>query len=66
MLLMRLNNRIFYIFYFINLPFYLAFPTGIYLFQINNKIRTILCEICPELTRKEPDQMYETKFLQMS
>ena len=48
-----------------DLPFYLAFPTGIYLFKINNKNRTIFCKICPNLTRKVPDQMSATKFLKM-
>ena len=40
------------------LPFYLAFPTVIYLFKINNKNRKTLCEIRPKLT-------IETNFLQM-
>ena len=44
---------------------YLAFPTGIYLFKINNKKRKALSEICPVLTRKAPDQMWETKLWQM-
>ena len=48
-----------------DLPSYLAFPTGIYLFKINNINRETSREICPELTRKASDQMYETKFLQM-
>ena len=49
----------------IDLPFYLPFPTGIYLFKINNINRKTLFEICPKLTRKVPDQMCKTKFLQM-
>ena len=32
----------------IDLPFYFAFPTGIYLFKINNKNRKALCAICPK------------------
>ena len=48
-----------------DLPFYLAFPIGIYLFKINNKNRKTLCEICSKLKRKEPDQTCETKFLQV-
>ena len=31
----------------------------------NNKKRKTLCNICPKLTRKTPDQMCETKFLQI-
>ena len=49
-----------------DLLFYLAFPTGFYLFKINNKKRKTLCEICPKLKRKAPGQMWETKFLQMT
>ena len=49
----------------IDLPFYLAFPTCIYLFKINNENRKILCEICLKLIRKATDQMCETTFLQM-
>ena len=48
-----------------DLPFYLAFPTGIYLFKVNNKDIKTLWEICPKLTRIVPDQMFETKLLQM-
>ena len=40
-----------------------SFPTGIYLFKINNKNRKILCQICLKLTRKAPGQMRETKFI---
>ena len=46
-------------------PFYLGFPTGIYLFKINNTNRKTSCEICPKLTRKPLNQMCETEFLQM-
>ena len=48
-----------------DLPFYLAFPTGIYLFKMNNKSRSTLCEICSKLTGKAPDQMCGTTLLQM-
>ena len=48
-----------------DLPFYWAFSTGIYLFKISNKNRTTFCKICPNLTRKAPDQIREIKFLQM-
>ena len=48
-----------------DLPFYLAFPTGIYLFKVNNKDIKTLWEICPKSTRFVPDQMCETKLLQM-
>ena len=44
----------------IDLPFYLSYPTSIYLFRINNKDRKTLYE-----KRKIPDQMCKTKFLQM-
>ena len=49
----------------IDLPFHLAFPTGIYLLKINSKNKNTLCEKCPKLTRKAQDQMCETNFLQM-
>ena len=48
-----------------DLPFYLAFPIGIYLLKSNNKSRKTWCKICPKLTRKAPDHMCETKYLQM-
>ena len=58
-ILLSLPNR------YLPLRFYLAFPTGIYLFKINNINRETLCEICPKLTRNAPDGMCETKFLQI-
>ena len=45
----------------IDVPFYLAFPTVIYLFKINNKNRKAMCKICP----KSLVQMCQTKVLQM-
>ena len=49
----------------IDLPFYLFFTTVIYLFKINNKNRKTFFKICPKVTRKASDQMYETNFLQI-
>ena len=49
----------------IDLPCYLAFRIGIYLFKINNKNGKALCEICPKLPRKAQDKTCETKFLQL-
>ena len=46
-------------------PFYLPFPTNIYLFKITNKNRKTLSKICLELRTKAPDQMFGTNFLQM-
>lgn len=46
----------------LNLPFYLAFPDDIYLLTINNTNRNTLWEICPNLTRKTPDQMCKGSF----
>ena len=43
--------------------FYLAFPTCVYLFAINNKYKEALCKACQKLTRKVQDQMCEAKFL---
>ena len=48
-----------------DLPFYLAFQTSIYLFKINNKIKRILCQIYRMWRRKAPYQMCETKLLRM-
>ena len=48
-----------------DLPFYLAFSTGINLFKIKNKNRNTLFKIWPKKTRKVAHQMCETKFLQM-
>ena len=48
--------------YHIDLQFYLAFPTDIYLLEITNKNRKTYCKICQKLTTKAPDKMRETKF----
>ena len=48
-----------------DLPFYLAFPTSIYLFKTNNKDRKSLFKIYQKLRRQASDQMCETKSLPM-
>ena len=45
-----------------DLPFYLAFLTGIYLFKFNNKNRKALCEICP---RQNKNKFYKTKCVKL-
>ena len=43
-----------------DLAFYLAFPTGIYLVKINNKNMKKLFEISSKLTMKAPEKMCGT------
>ena len=47
----------------IDQQFYLVFPSGIYLFKINDKNKKALCKICQKLGREAPHEMGETKFL---